>query len=242
MKGVLASLAPRCDRSSTSRTTWRRTTWRARGSRSRATGGASRKARCISSSSIRASAARAARWRRRARGDSSSGRTTACCRPRCCTRGARCVSLRDPAGAAPTFHGRDVFAPAAAQLALGASLETLGDVAERSGDPPNAGGNAARRRRGAGRGDHRGPVRQRGDEPARDARRAGAGERSERSRCGGRTPTRRRGRRSALVGSSGLVEIAVRDGSAAERLGLSGGAGSCCYRGPELQLRVAGSE
>jgi len=47
--------------------------------------------------------------------------------------------------AAPTFHGRDVFAPAAAQLALGASLGTLGSavgdpvrmplpVAERRGD------------------------------------------------------------------------------------------------------------
>ena len=28
--------------------------------------------------------------------------------------GARCVALRIPSGAAPTFHGRDVFAPAAA--------------------------------------------------------------------------------------------------------------------------------
>ena len=44
--------------------------------------------------------------------------------------GARCVSLSIPAGAAPTFHGRDVFAPAATQLALGASLETLGAVEE----------------------------------------------------------------------------------------------------------------
>src|SRR5438067_651308 len=30
--------------------------------------------------------------------------------------GARCVALDIPVGAAPTFHGRDVFAPAAAQL------------------------------------------------------------------------------------------------------------------------------
>jgi S-adenosylmethionine hydrolase len=30
------------------------------------------------------------------------------------------------AGASPTFHGRDVFAPAAAQLARGAAVETLG--------------------------------------------------------------------------------------------------------------------
>ncbi|HTS88648.1 MAG TPA: SAM-dependent chlorinase/fluorinase [Gemmatimonadales bacterium] len=36
------------------------------------------------------------------------------------------VSLPTPAGAAPTFHGRDVFAPAAARLAVGAGLESLG--------------------------------------------------------------------------------------------------------------------
>src|SRR3954469_9931024 len=42
--------------------------------------------------------------------------------------GARCVSLSVPSGAAPTFHGRDVFAPAAARLAQDASLETLGAV------------------------------------------------------------------------------------------------------------------
>jgi S-adenosyl-L-methionine hydrolase (adenosine-forming) len=31
-----------------------------------------------------------------------------------------------PSSAAPTFHGRDVFAPAAAALASGAHIETLG--------------------------------------------------------------------------------------------------------------------
>src|SRR5688500_16377135 len=40
--------------------------------------------------------------------------------------GARAVSLRVPADAAPTFHGRDVFAPAAAALARGAPLDSLG--------------------------------------------------------------------------------------------------------------------
>src|SRR5690606_19761686 len=45
---------------------------------------------------------------------------------------ARCVEIRpdavvaDAARAAPTFHGRDLFAPAAAALAGGASLDTLG--------------------------------------------------------------------------------------------------------------------
>jgi hypothetical protein len=37
------------------------------------------------------------------------------------------VALPIPSTAAPTFHGRDLFAPAAAALARGASLQTLGD-------------------------------------------------------------------------------------------------------------------
>jgi len=39
---------------------------------------------------------------------------------------ARVVSLDIPAGASRTFHGRDVFAPAAARLAASVSLEELG--------------------------------------------------------------------------------------------------------------------
>jgi S-adenosylmethionine hydrolase len=41
-------------------------------------------------------------------------------------RGRRGVVLPVPAEAAATFHGRDVFAPAAARLATGASLDSLG--------------------------------------------------------------------------------------------------------------------
>jgi hypothetical protein len=36
------------------------------------------------------------------------------------------VQLPTPAGASATFHGRDIFAPAAASLAMGEALETLG--------------------------------------------------------------------------------------------------------------------
>ena len=36
------------------------------------------------------------------------------------------VVLHPPADAAPTFHGRDIFAPAAAALARGAQLSSLG--------------------------------------------------------------------------------------------------------------------
>ena len=39
---------------------------------------------------------------------------------------ATIVTLPVPDGAAPTFHGRDVFAPAAAALATGTALEALG--------------------------------------------------------------------------------------------------------------------
>src|SRR5207302_10503945 len=39
---------------------------------------------------------------------------------------AHCVSLPVPPTASPTFHARDLFAPAAGQLALGASLSHLG--------------------------------------------------------------------------------------------------------------------
>jgi len=40
--------------------------------------------------------------------------------------GARVTALPIPSGASATFHGRDVFAPAAARLAVGASPEELG--------------------------------------------------------------------------------------------------------------------
>lgn len=38
----------------------------------------------------------------------------------------QCVALPIPEDASPTFHGRDVFAPAAARLAMGASLRDVG--------------------------------------------------------------------------------------------------------------------
>src|SRR2546430_4736451 len=49
---------------------------------------------------------------------------------------AHFVSLPIPPGAAPTFHARDVFAPAAAQLAIGASLTQLGHtITDAHGSP-----------------------------------------------------------------------------------------------------------
>src|SRR5258705_1408995 len=136
--------------------------------------------------------------------------------------GMRCVSLPIPAGAAPTFHGRDVFAPAAAELAQGISLDALGEPvaaplvrrtpeAVRREDGTIAGvvitidrfGNAVTNlmaRRG-------------GVLAVRELRLA-----LSRS-YGDAVP----GAPVALVGSSGLVEIALRDGNAAAHLGLGRG-------------------
>jgi S-adenosyl-L-methionine hydrolase (adenosine-forming) len=135
---------------------------------------------------------------------------------------ARVVTLPVPGGASATFHGRDVFAPAAADLARGAPLEALGPeivdpVIRRTPEPrrmPDGGllgeviaidrfGNAITNLVG---------------------RRAACVEVED-----ARLPVHRTyaevpsGSPLALVGSTGLVEIAVRDGSAAVLLGLRRG-------------------
>ncbi|MFL5576075.1 MAG: S-adenosyl-l-methionine hydroxide adenosyltransferase family protein [Gemmatimonadaceae bacterium] len=137
--------------------------------------------------------------------------------------GARAVVLPLPPGAAPTFHGRDVFAPAAAALARGTPIAALGDPAEE-------------------------PVVRRTPEPQRLADgsvlgtvitvdrfgnaitnclglRGGtvevAGTVLRVTRTYADAPP---GAVTALCGSSGLIEVAVRDGSAARELGLRRGA------------------
>jgi S-adenosylmethionine hydrolase len=135
----------------------------------------------------------------------------------------RVVSLAVRAGAAPTFHGRDVFVPAAAALARGAALESLGEpwpqpVIRRTPEPVREGDGIVR-----------------GEVISVD--RFGnlvtnlVGVRSGVVRIGARQVHVRRTYADvpaaslvALVGSSGLLEIAVRDGSAATELGLGRGA------------------
>jgi S-adenosylmethionine hydrolase len=139
---------------------------------------------------------------------------------------AQFVSLPVPSTAAPTFHGRDVFAPAAAALAIGARLDGLGSAIT---DPI------------------RSPLRT----PHHDGTTvvgevlyvdrfgtlvsnipAGAVEPGIRVRVEGTDvgPLRRtfadveRGALMAIAGSGGMVEIAVRDGSAARLLGVGVGA------------------
>src|SRR3954465_14371788 len=138
--------------------------------------------------------------------------------------GARCVSLSIPSGAAPTFHGRDVFAPAAAQLAQGASLETLGAVAE---DPViRRTPEATRRDDGAVQGEVITVDRFGNAVTNLLAMRGGQVQVNGLSLALRRTyADAQTGEPLALVGSSRLVEIAVRDGSAAEKLGLRRGSG-----------------
>jgi S-adenosylmethionine hydrolase len=136
--------------------------------------------------------------------------------------GARCVALPIPALASPTFHGRDVFAPTAAKLAQGIALDALGDLCT---DPIVLRTlEATRRADGAISGtvitiDRFGNL-----VTNLVARHGGTIDVAAHS-----LPIRRTygdveaGELIALVGSSGLVEIAVRDGSAATKLGVARG-------------------
>jgi S-adenosylmethionine hydrolase len=133
--------------------------------------------------------------------------------------GARAVELPVPPNASPTFHGRDVFAPAAAAIAGGRAPDSLGSPFET-------------------------PLVRRTKEPVRLADGGVAGEIIAIDRFGnaitnilgghggrvevgscvvrigrtfGEVPS---GSALALTGSSGLLEIAVRDGNAARELEL----------------------
>lgn len=140
--------------------------------------------------------------------------------------GAAVVSLPVPAAAAATFHGRDVFAPAAAALATGTALERLGAPVD---DPVRLAPPPPEERDGALVGsvvhvDRFGTL-----VTNIPAARVAAGARIQ---VGERDagPLRRTfmdvptGHLLALAGSGGAVEIAVRDGSAARALGAGRGA------------------
>lgn len=136
--------------------------------------------------------------------------------------GARAVELAILPGVSATFHGRDVFAPAAAALARGEPIDAIGLV----------GCN---------------PIVRRTPEPRRCADGSMAGEVILVDRFGNAItnlialrggivdvssrgiPIRKiyadvpSGAPVAVVGSSGFVEIAVRDGNAANALGIARG-------------------
>lgn len=136
--------------------------------------------------------------------------------------GARAVELPLPPRSSATFHGRDVFAPAAAALARGDSLDALGTIASN-------------------------PIIRRTPEPVRRTDGAVEGEvivldrfgnaitnliglRGGTVEIGPRLISVRhtysevaRGEPVAVAGSTGFIEIAVRDGNAARDLGISRG-------------------
>ena len=143
--------------------------------------------------------------------------------PALLARDARVVALPLPPRASHTFHGRDVFAPAAALLAEGAALELLGTAL----DSPIVLRTPEARRLDDGR--------VLGEVIAVDrfgnlisnivALHGGRVEVAARSLEVRRAYTDvREGELTALVGSLGFVEIAVRDGSAAATLGVGRGA------------------
>jgi hypothetical protein len=134
----------------------------------------------------------------------------------------RAVELSVPTHASPTFHGRDVFAPAAAQLAHGVDVDALGAPASD-------------------------PIVRRTPEPRRAANGELIGEviavdhfgnaitnlvgmRGGRLLVKGREISLRRtyveiepGDAGAVVGSTGLIEIVVREGRATDKLDLARG-------------------
>ena len=142
--------------------------------------------------------------------------------------GARAVELPLPSRSSATFHGRDVFAPAAAALARGEPIDSLGRVASS-------------------------PVVLRTPEPMRRADGSIEGEVIVLDRFGNavtnliglrggtielgdrRIAVRRTysevasGEAVAVTGSTGFIEIAVRDGDAARGLGV--------HRGDKVVLR-----
>ncbi len=141
-------------------------------------------------------------------------------------RDARFVSLPIPSGAAPTFHGRDVFAPAAAALASGASFESLGlPIADPNHTPlatPHKDGLTV-----VGEVIYVDRFGTLVSNIAGNAVEPGVRIRVEGTDVGSlsRTfPDVARGALVAFVGSGETVEIAVRDGSAARMLGVGVGA------------------
>ena len=143
--------------------------------------------------------------------------------PALLARDPRVVALPLPAHASNTFHGRDVFAPAAALLAAGARIEELGAPF----DSPVIRRTPEARRLGEGR--------VLGEVISVDrfgnlitnivAMNGGSVDIASRSLEVRRAYADvRAGELTALVGSLGFVEIAVRDGSAAATLEVGRGA------------------
>jgi S-adenosylmethionine hydrolase len=145
-----------------------------------------------------------------------------------------CVALTNPATqlhpVSATFHGRDIFAPVAAHLAIGFALHNLGSTVEAPVSVPEP--QPERLAMGRLRGevvhvDHFGNM----VTNVRPSKREAVDPSRIRIVVQGLTlPVRHTyadvepDALVALVGSGGFLEIAVREGSAAKRLGLGVGA------------------
>lgn len=143
---------------------------------------------------------------------------------------AQVVALPVGPNAARTFHGRDVFAPAAAALANGIPIGSLGE--SMSSPMVRRTPEATRRDDGAIIGEVI-AIDRFGNAVtnlvgARSGVVAAAGRPVPVRGTYGDVPA---GSPVALTGSSGLLEVAVRDGSAAQVLGLARGATVVWYKG-----------
>ena len=150
--------------------------------------------------------------------------------------GARAVRLAVGARAAPTFHGRDVFAPAAARLLAGEAVDALGTPAE---DCVVRRTPEARRLADGGIEGCVIAVDRFGNAITNLVAGAAVAQYGGTLTLGDRAVPVRRvyadvepGAAVALVGSNGLLEIAVREGSAAARLGVARGARVVLRTGP----------
>jgi S-adenosylmethionine hydrolase len=136
------------------------------------------------------------------------------------------VQLHAADGTAPTFHGRDLFAPAAARLAMGYPLHLLGDAL--AGSPVLLGSTAPRYEGKSVVGevvyvDRFGTLVTNltpEEVPPYAVLTSDDIEIGKLQRTFGDVAS---GGLVAYIGSGGLVEIAVRDGSAARRLGIGVG-------------------
>ena len=136
--------------------------------------------------------------------------------------GLRAVELSDSARLSATFHGRDVFAPAAAALARGASVDALGSRrrTDRARTPE-----PTRRPDGAIEGEVIVVDRFGNAVTNLIGRRGGALEiGAHKVMLHGTYAEGTPGEAIGVIGSTGFIEIAVRDGNAATSLGLSRGA------------------
>lgn len=140
-----------------------------------------------------------------------------------------------PPARGSTFHGRDVFAPVAGALAAGVPLDRIGPRVDAPTRAPRSGPTRAPDGGWSGRVvevDRFGNLIT--DLPA-DLWAGGCRVRVGSARLAGPAPCYAAVAPGALVvvaGSEGTLEIAVRDGSAAERLGVGAGAPVACAPTP----------